>query len=223
MPSIVVYADGELILARKGLRHVKLELSALTRFLESLQLGRLRDLPEYTSTMHVTDLSTTVVIWRDGDRMRSVSVYGPVKRNPEEEKWADRSIPISASPEAFVSVVERLRAFDPDGATTWTPEVVELMLGPFDHSRQKPIAWPANWPGWDSPGAKRPSTIGGNPYLPVAGEIFIDGRCWNQAIELKKRLDAYTAALLEGRMYSLSIRPLLPAEEEWKKSLPRAH
>jgi hypothetical protein len=223
VPSVVVYADGEVILARKGLRHANLAAAALTGFLESLQLDRLRDVPEYTSTMNVTDLKTTVIIWRDGNRMRSVSVYRPVNRRPEEERWGNQSITISAAPEAFVSAVERIRGFEPDGATTWAPETVELMLGPFDHSRQKPIPWPANWPGWNSSGARMPSTIGGNSLLPVAGLIFIDGLCWNQAIEVKKGLDSYTAVLLDGRMYSLSIRPLLPAEAEWKSSLPAAH
>jgi hypothetical protein len=33
----------------------------------------------------------------------------------------------------------------------------------------------------------------------------------------------YTAVLLDGRKHSLELRPVLPAEREWIRSLPEAH
>ena len=209
-PSFALYEDGLLIFARPkaagGYEYAAAKLSgqerdALVRSLPAAQFFGLE--PRYETTM-VTDQPTTVITLWDKDRLKTVSVYGGLKRTDNDRK--------EGAPAAFVETYEKLKGFQPSKATRWMPEKVELMIWPFANAGD-PLPWPKNWPDTTHPETKRrgqsPDQISYSIYLTPA-----------QYESLKKsaKEKSADALLINGRKWAFSFRFPFPGEDSWRKN-----
>jgi len=209
-PSLALYEDGLLIFAREaaggGYEYASARLGAeerdsLVRSLPSAQFFGLE--PRYATTM-VTDQPTTVIKLRDGDRLKTVSVYGGLKRTDNDRK--------EGAPASFVEIYEKLKGFRPARAARWMPEKVELMIWPFENAGD-PLPWPKNWPDTTHPTTKKRGTsddqINYSIYLAPA-----------QYETLKKSAEAKSAdaLLINGRKWAFSFRFPFPGEDSWRKN-----
>ncbi len=210
-PSFALYEDGLVIFVRPkaeggGHEYASAKLSEqerdlLVRSLPATQFFELE--PRYETTM-VTDQPTTVITLWDKDRLKTVSVYGGLKRTDNDRK--------EGAPAAFVETYEKLKGFQPSKAARWTPEKVELMIWPFENAGG-PLPWPKNWPDTRHPETKRrgqsPGQISYSIYLTPA-----------QYEALKKSVTARSAdaLLINGRKWAFSFRFPFPGEDSWRKN-----
>lgn len=220
VPSFALYADGAVLYAVRekdgeptgDLRHGRLSRSALDQFLASLHLDSLASLNNSYSSSYSTDQRTNVIVWWSGNHRHQVSIYGPVLGVPSSSAgWT-----ITASPAAFVDVYQRLLSFQLPNSEPYVPQVVEAMFTPFEYSKSLSQTWPETWPGFDSPGAKRPTATD-------AGKIFLNGSCWSTLVEYERLLGQKGSVVLDGHKYSLGSRYVMPNEKAWVRALPGAH
>jgi hypothetical protein len=210
-PSFALYEDGLVIFARPAAEgggyeyaSAKLggqELDALVRSLPATQFFGLE--PRYETTM-ITDQPTTVIKLWDRDRVKSVSVYGGLKRTDNDRK--------EGAPAAFVETYEKLKGFQPAKAARWTPEKVELMIWPFENAGGA-LPWPKDWPDTRHPETKRrgegPDQISYSIYLTPAQY---------EALKKSARAKSADALLINGRKWAFSFRYPFPGEDSWRKN-----
>ncbi len=147
-PTVALYEDGLFIFARKaaggGYEYASARLSAAERdaLVGSLPAKQFFELgPRYETTL-ITDQPTYVVKLWDGGSLKAISVYGGLRRTDNDRK--------EPAPAAFIEIYEKLKGFQPAGASRWTPEKVELMIWPYE-SASDPLPWPKNWPDTTHP------------------------------------------------------------------------
>lgn len=209
-PSFALYEDGLLIFARPraeggGYEYASAKLSAQERdaLVQSLPAKQFQELePRYETTL-ATDQPTTVIKLWDRDLVKSVSVYGGLKRTDNDRK--------EGAPAAFVETYEKLKGFQPSKATRWTPEKVELMIWPFENAGDA-LPWPKNWPDTQHPETKR---RGQSPDQ-ISYSIYVTPAQYESLKKSAKEKSA-DALLINGRKWAFSFRFPFPAEESWRK------
>jgi len=209
-PSFALYEDGLVIFVRPkaddGYEYASVMLTAeerdsLVRSFPATQFFGLE--PRYEATM-ITDQPTTVIKLWDKDRLKTVSVYGGLKRTDNDRK--------EAAPTAFVEIYEKLKGFQSAKATRWMPEKVELMIWPFE-SAGDPLPWPKNWPDTTHPETRKRGTSGDQ----INYSIYLTPA---QYEALRKSVEAKSAdaLLINQRKWAFSFRFPFPGEDSWRKN-----
>jgi hypothetical protein len=91
----------------------------------------------------------------------------------------------------------------------WIPEHVEVMLWPYEYAPQKSIRWPAEWPGLDSPEARKR----GDSY-----SIYLAGSKLNELRAFLKTRNEKGAVEVGGKKWAASYRYVFPSEPVWSKA-----
>lgn len=209
-PTVALYEDGLFIFARKaadgGYEYASARLNAAERdaLVGSLPAKQFFELgPRYETTL-ITDQPTYVVKLWDGGSLKSVSVYGGLRRTDNDRK--------EPAPAAFIEIYEKLKGFQPAGASRWTPEKVELMIWPYE-SASDPLPWPKNWPDTTHPTTKKRGTSGDQ----INYSIYLTPA---QYESLKKSVNSKSAdaLLINQRKWAFSFRFTFPGEDSWRKN-----
>ncbi|MDB4933592.1 MAG: hypothetical protein JWP87_564 [Labilithrix sp.] len=207
VPRITIYEDGLSILFRPRPRAPAERLVAhlgrddVAHLLERVRATGVDNIASYTDICHCSDGPTTTILYRTGAYWRSISMYG---MTPEGLPTA---MPSAPPPRAFVDARKLLADFSPTKTETWSPELIEVMLGAFEYSSMKPLAWPSDVPSPPAAAAAPDGVIPGVYKHRVAG-IHED-----KLRALERSLDPHQAVLVNGHKWSLGIKVLLPEEE----------
>ncbi len=130
--------------------------------------------------------------WVDG-KLRAVSVYGSLRAtNPERDRV----------PKPFLEVFDFLTQFRAKGAKPWLPPQIEVLIWPFDYSRETPRSWPKEWPGLDDAATKR---RGNDSY-----SLFLDSRHFSAFLDLLRSMKSSQAVLIGERKWAISYRIPFP-------------
>ena len=202
-PTIVLYDDGQAIFRsshadESGYMAVQLkpeQVKAMTSQIESrefIQLGK-----SYVTSEWTDQPTNELATWANGTR-KQVSVYGNLRTSKEAR---------SKVPSAFLSVFDTLIGFEPP-AHSWAPEVVQVLIWPYDYAPGEVHPWPADWPAYE---ASQPRGGEGLRLLTLPGT------------ELRK-LQQFIGALgekdsvgLGGHKWAISYRIPLPEEQLWQR------
>ncbi len=204
-PSFVLYEDGTAIFrdrTQKDARHfLRAELSQKEKreLLSKLAcLSKMKDRYEIT---RVTDQPINLLSVQTSELKKRVSVYGDLAK-----KGAGWNTDWSVLPADLVSVFDNLIQFKHDNAKPWTPKYIEVMLWPFDYSKDKPIKWPVEWPGLKDSKTKQRDRD--------AYSIFLPGKHFEALRALLKRRASTTAIAIDGKKWAISYRFPFPHETE---------
>ncbi|MBA2731262.1 MAG: hypothetical protein H0U54_00055 [Acidobacteria bacterium] len=208
-PSFALYADGLVIFAHRAQdgkqEYASTVLSEQERdaLVSSLPVKQFFELEKHYETTMITDQVTTSVSLWDKDQLKSVSVYGGLRRTDNDRK--------AGAPAAFIEIYEKLKSFQSERAAKWMPEKVEMMIWSYDNAGDA-MSWPKNWPDTKHPETKKRGdgrdNIAYSIYLSVA-----------QYETLRKRVerDSERAVLINGRKWAFSFRFPFPNEDYWRK------
>lgn len=138
VPAIAIYERGNVIYKNPdGYFTVKLDSTQLVELWNQLQISQeLFDLPDYIAASQATDMPTNYLMLVS-DTVQMKTVYGDLQQDETSR---------ARTPEAFLSVYDQLVNYRNEQAEKWLPDTVEVMLTRFDHSAEKPVAWPEGWP-----------------------------------------------------------------------------
>ncbi len=200
-PTFALYSDGHVIA-----RNAETSAYVSTRLPAAEQkelLGRIApesflELDEHYSASDRTDQPTNQLhVWIDGKR-KSVSVYGPLRR---EKEARDRTPPVFL--QAFDAIVKIAPQTSP-----WTPELIEVLIWPYEHSPMEPLSWPDSWPNFES------ATPRGSEGL---HQLFLSGTELDKLQQFVRSLGPKQAVSLGGRKWAISYRLPFPNEEAWSR------
>lgn len=208
-PSFALYADGLVIFVRRAQdgkhEYASVVLSAEERdaLVSSLPVKQFFGLERHYETTGITDQPTTTVILWDKDQLKSVSVYGGLRRTDNDRK--------EGAPAAFIETYEKLKSFRSARAVKWMPEKVEMMIWPYETAGDA-MTWPKAWPDTNHPETKKR----GDGQDRIAYSIYLTQP---QYATLLKRIerDSESALLINGRKWAFSFRFPFPSEEDWRK------
>jgi hypothetical protein len=211
LPSVLVFSDGTVLRADPNSKNAPAYLvsqfrgSEWDRLMTSIgptpAFDGLKN--DYAMTT-VTDRPTTAVTLFGKGGRKSVSVYGySTAPQHTQSTYGDRA-GVSAAPAEFDRVVKLLTTLAPINETPWHPRFVEVMLWPFEYSRETPIQWPTSWPTSGPP------------------TVFQRGHSWSVVLpssELPRlralvgQLHKRQAVLWNGHKWSIDYRLVLPGGE----------
>lgn len=144
------------------------------------------------ASMKTDQPTNRLCYWVDG-KLRAVSVYGSLHTsNPEREQV----------PKPFLEVFDFLTQFRAKGASPWLPPQIEVMIWPFDYSRETPRPWPKEWPGLDDPATRK---RGDTSY-----SVFLDSRHFSAFLDLLRSMKSGQAMLIEEKKWAISYRLPFP-------------
>lgn len=209
-PTFALYDDGLVIYRREtdegeiDYVSVQLDEEELAALIEDLDIGDdFFALDDYYDIFLATDQPTSYLFaWNEEGETKAVGVYGAIRVMPEVREQV---------PEAFLSVFDKVIAFDHEDADAWLPEQIELIVWPYESSAE-PLKWPAGWPG-----LKAPTTV----EREMVYSIYLDASHYDELLALFDDLRAGEAdgVLIDGRKWSISYRFPFPAEETWNAVL----
>jgi hypothetical protein len=199
-PTFALYADGLVIFrgnAGSGqLLSARLSSREYQNLLAQLAPESLLELRDEYSGTEVTDQPTNELYLWIGGKRKSISIYGAVRR--------DQGVR-SETPPAFLRAFDTITTFTTQ-AQPWLPEQIELLLWPFDQSREVPAPWPDGWP--DLSQARERGHDG-------LRQIFLPAGQYATLRELLGTLRETQAVQLGGRKWFVSFRLPFPREDAW--------
>nr|WP_294942850.1 hypothetical protein [uncultured Mucilaginibacter sp.] len=199
VPSFAMYPNGQVIFkkwANKTVKYYEANLSreevqkTITSFGITDSLMKQR---RYIKASDWTDQPTNQLIL-NFDSVKVVNVYGDLRGKDGDVR--------KQTPKSFLAVYDKLIDFDNANKKEWLPDSVELMLTGYDHSPEKPLPWPALWPG-----LKDKSTVQRNPGL---YSIYLDKKYFEEFLKLNASLNEKQAVLINGKKFSISYRLQFP-------------
>src|SRR5438105_4353566 len=103
---------------------------------------RMRD--EYNLAPNVTDMITTELIVSDGNRLKRIQVYGyaPEEWHPPAYTILPRNKTADSLPSEVDRICKVLATLKPHHEVPWEPRYIEVMMWPYDHSREQPLPGP---------------------------------------------------------------------------------
>ena len=120
--------------------------------------------------------------------------------------------PTAEVPAPFRRLYSNLMSFSPSHATSWTPESVEVLVWPYEYAPDnQPLAWPSQWPGFESPRWHRRAN-------PVVGEDrtirlpYSDVKTLDSLLSRQRRTQAIG---IGGHKWTLNYRWIFPFEDDW--------
>ncbi|MDR1708852.1 MAG: hypothetical protein LBS70_03945 [Candidatus Accumulibacter sp.] len=191
-PLAACYADGAMIFLDRAASSSESGAVYKTLRLNGAEIASLRALtqalagrPAHTDLSRgKTDQPVTQIVFRHEGKLKQVSAAGGM--TPEIARVVE-----------FLNF-DRLAA---GRAIEWRPDFVEVMFWPYEYATDA-TPWPAEFPGLDSPGAKKRGKDSYSVYLPAA-----QAEKFREFMKTKKR-----AALLDGRKWAVSSRTPFPHE-----------
>lgn len=133
-----------------------------------------------------------IFYWVNGE-LHGMGIYGSLR-----DKEIRKNIPVTVL-EAYDAIVQ----FRSPDSKPWLPPVIEVMIRPFEHSREKPKVWPTDWPGLNHPMTKKR----GNSF-----SLYSESKNFKEFLELKRNLDIRQAVLIDNRKWSVNYRIPFPGE-----------
>ncbi len=113
------------------------------------------------------------------------------------------------TPRAFIECINLLRTFIPAHTTPWDPGYVEIGWSDFSYARERPRAWPKEWPGLTGPLARKVKgwVIQWIVLFPSARVNELD-RFFDSELQMRP-------ILVDGKKLSGGYRWPLPSEKAW--------
>jgi hypothetical protein len=205
-PRLALYEDGTRICIARGgsglatLLVSKLSPTDLDQELQRIQaLGTLSGLKRHYEMTRVTDQSSDqFYVDLGGGPPVVTEVYGLGARETAERL-----------PDSLAALHQHLVRATCEGGVPWVPEHVEVMLWPYEYAPQKSIHWPADWPGLDSPAARRR----GDSY-----SIYLAGSKLSELRAFLKTRNEKGAVEVGRKKWAASYRYVFPSEPVWSKA-----
>ncbi|WP_299396991.1 hypothetical protein [Pelagibius sp.] len=208
-PTFALYADGMVIFRDESYAYFSVHLDEQQKntLLAEITPRSITGLREYYQTVYAFGVPTNeLYVWVDGRRTR-VDVYGVLRsdtNNPRSDEWAPY---LDRPPAAYLRAFDAIVSFAPE-ASPWLPERVEVMIWPFEYSREEPLAWPADWPPFES--AER--AIGSELH-----RLYLPASEFQRLQRLIKEMSPSQAVELGGRKWSIAYRFPFPNESTWMR------
>lgn len=199
-PRFALYDDGTVIYRTDaGYKWVKLDATERAALAARLDIGVLSCNAGYHALSAASDQKTENLILFGNDRRVVLSIYGSL----------DDGEVRSMLPPSLIDTYDALAHFDHPRARGWLPERIEVMLWPYPHAVEAPVAWPKRWPGLHDSGTIARHEDSYSVFLPSARRdeliAFLRSRKPRGAIEI------------EGRKWSAGIRYPFPGERLWSR------
>lgn len=195
--GLVIYASEEKKIEKPFLSKL-LSPAELKELLTTLDLERkLEGLEGKTfSTLSATDQPRNQLRYWINGQPRGIEVYGPPHRRDPGDLGAE------SVPKPFLEVFDFLIQFRAKGAQPWLPPQIEVMIWPFDYSRETPNPWPKEWPGLDDPATKK---RGNNSY-----SLFLESRYFSAFLDLLRSMKSSQAVLIGDKKWAIDYRIPFP-------------
>lgn len=204
-PTLVLYDDGNVIYwkrAERGGKYVSAKLSTRERseFLNRIDARAFESLESYYApAANVTDQSEYLMVLRKSDgSLKGVLTYGsPGRQNISRTK---------SFPSVLTDIYEMVSGYEHPEAKEWLPDVIEVMIWPYEYAPDKNLAWPNDWPGLSDPKTiKR-----GDSY-----SIFIEKSRYEELKAFLSKRREKQAVLIGGKKWAISTRFPFPNESIW--------
>jgi hypothetical protein len=209
LPSVEVYSDGTVLRADPNSRKEPAYLvsqirgNEWDRLLQSIGPTPAFDgLKETYSVSGVTDRQTTAIVLSDKGRPKRVSVYGYSISYRDARAFSGNRLVGSSAPVEFDRLAKLLAALAPKNEAHWQPRFVEVMLWPFEYSRESPKPWPAAWPTSSSPMAFRRGE---------SWSVILPASELPQLRDFVRQTNQRQTILWNGHKWSIAYRLVLPA------------
>jgi hypothetical protein len=201
-PTVALYSDGEFIVKKtdgSGYVHSFLSIDARQTLLSKLELESLSRLENSYTVSEWTDQPTNELHLWVGGQYKSISVYGNIRAEAEAR---------AKTPLPFIRAFDSLTASTPSTATLWLPPLIEVLIWPYEHSPEEPLAWPSEWPQFEQ---ARPRGSHGLYQLLLPSEQY------PRLIELLRTLKTKQAIRFADRKWTIAYRIPFPHESDWSK------
>jgi hypothetical protein len=196
-PAFALYSDGTVLFRRKDdYGMVKLSQTEVNALREAFSNPEFAALSVHYQATDWTDQPNNHLLLYDRKVPLYLTVYGSMNDAQVRDKLPDTVL------EAF----DRLRNFSAPSARPWLPEIVEVMIWPYEYAPDPSIIWPKRWPALTSPTTRKR----GDSY-----SIFVPS---SELPALRSFLAARRekgAVEIGGKKWSASIRLPFPHEELW--------
>ncbi len=154
-----------------------------------------------------TDQPTSHLFLKIPPLEKSIQIYGNLESTKKAVIDAKMRLPSNV-----VTAFERLSNFQHDRSSPWLPKFIEVMVWPFEYSKDTPVAWPSNWPDMNESHTKKR----GDSY-----SIFLPSADLNKLQDLLKQRKPTTAVLINGKKWAVSYRFPFP-DESMSKTIKHA-
>jgi hypothetical protein len=210
-PSFVLYEDGQVIYRKKS---AKQEMPYLWKQLTADELrslkaklisfGPYRKGPNRIDVAEVSDQPETKMYLSFEGAELVASIYGMNFLNESRAEGRSKQ-PL---PSELRRVFDLLSSLEFKDAKEWTPKYIEAMVWNYDHAIEPSISWPKAWPGLNSPTTIKKS----NRY-----SIFVPGAESRNVTAFLQTRKEKGAVEIDGKKFSVAIRPAFPSEPVWRK------
>lgn len=198
-PRFALYDDGTVIYREaKGFKTVRLTADARTALIDRVKPEALAAAAGFHDLASgVSDQPTTYFFIYGSGKPRMVGVYGQLRD----------AHPRTSLPPAIKATYDVLSGYRHDGATDWLPDMIEVMIWPYEYAPEASIIWPKGWPGLDDPKTVKRREGAYSLHLPAtqypALVAFLRTRNQKGAVEI------------DGRKWAASYRFPFPRERSW--------
>lgn len=198
-PIFALYNNGYLIYFEKGKGYLSAKLNK-NQIKEFIPNKSFKNLKPYYSLSDWTDQPTNSIFYWENNKKYSVSVYGDLRQKKEDRK---------KTPKEFLNVYDKLIRKISYKSNKWLPKYIEVIIWPFDYSKDIPVKWPYKWPNIKDLMTKK---RGKNSY-----SIYLESKYFNDLIKFLKNMKQTQAVLINSKKWAISYRYPFPKEEMWMK------
>ncbi|SFC94546.1 DNA phosphorothioation-dependent restriction protein DptG [Zunongwangia mangrovi] len=200
IPEFTLYDNGELIYKvqkrkKVKLRRVKLENDEITDWISFVENNGLDSLKENYDASYLTDQPYNRLLVNTDNLQKEISVYGYLNKNNQYEKTR------KLTPSNFLKIYDRLSTYKNRKSKKWIPDFIEVMFWPYNHSPEKPKAWPENWPDFSN---KR--TVDRDGLY----SVYLKKNHLKELNDFIESLGEKQAVEINGKKWSISYRYPLP-------------
>ena len=208
-PTFALYSNGLVIFRDESYAYHSVHLDAQQKnaLLAEITPESIMDLREHYETVFAFDLPTNELnVWVDGKRKR-VDVYGVLRSDINGRRSDEWATSVDKPPAAYLRAFDAIVNFAPE-ASAWLPDRIEVMIWPFEYSREEPLALPADWPPFESSERAIGSDLR-RLYLPAAE--------FPRLQRLIKEMNPGQAVEFGGRKWAIAYRFPFPNESAWMR------
>ncbi len=203
-PRFALYENGLVIYASGEKKPEKAFLSKLLSPIELKELLTTLDLERRLvgldgkkfSASSATDQPRNQLRYSINGQSREIEVYGPPHGRQPGDPGAE------SVPKPFLEIFDFLTLYHAKGAKPWLPPQIEVMIWPFDYSRETPQPWPKEWPGLDDPATRK---RGNDSY-----SLFLDSRHFSAFLDLLRGMRSSQAVSIGDKKWAISYRIPFP-------------
>lgn len=207
-PVFTLYDDGTVIFKENSgddrkprFRFSTVKLSCAERDKLLAEVSWLEKAKASYQVSNVTDQPANVFYLNNSGDGRNVRVYGNLARAKGNSETGERK----QAPPELISIFDRLHYFKHQNSKPWLPEKIEVMIWPFEYSKDKPLRWPSNWPDLNDKHTVKRSA---NNY-----SIFLPSAHFQKLQALLGKMPSTTAMRMNGKKWAVSYRLPIPDEK----------